>query len=224
LYVVPLDAEGARRFYDRLGRLQDTQRFYEDSATGRLVRAAGLATARAVFELGCGTGRFAAALLRDELPDDAHFIGVDVSPVMVALARERVARWAPRAEVCLLEPPARTLSGTDGSFDRFIATYVFDLLSADDASALLREAHRLLVPGGLIGLVSLTHGRSLASRIVSDAWGALATRWPALVGGCRPIALGDLLTQEHWHLLDRALITRWCVPSEVLIAARRESS
>jgi hypothetical protein len=47
---MPLDAEGARRFYGRLGRLQDTQAFYEDAATARLVKLGCFAQARSPFE------------------------------------------------------------------------------------------------------------------------------------------------------------------------------
>jgi ubiquinone/menaquinone biosynthesis C-methylase UbiE len=218
--LVPLDASGARRFYDRMGRWQDTQRFYEDAATRRLTVAANFAEAGAVFELGCGTGRYAAGLLARELPREARYLGVDVSPTMVGLARERLAAWAPRAEVRLLDPPARTLPGADGSFDRFLAMYVFDLLTADDARALIDEAHRLLRPDGLLALVSLTHGTTPASTAVSSAWGAIATRWPTLAGGCRPIELRELLDASLWRELERDVVTRWAVPSEVLVAVR----
>jgi ubiquinone/menaquinone biosynthesis C-methylase UbiE len=111
--VVPLDAARARRFYDRIGRWQDTQRFYEDAATARLIRAGEFTRARAVFELGCGTGRFAARLLADELPADARYLAVDVIPVMVRIARRRLARSESRAQVQLREAPARTLPAAD---------------------------------------------------------------------------------------------------------------
>ena len=219
---MPLDAVGARRFYDRMGRWQDTQRFYEDAATARLAALAGLAGAGSLFELGCGTGRLAAGLLAGELAGDARYLGVDVSPVMVQLARRRLAAWAPRAEVQLVELPALTLPGEQGSVDRFVATYVLDLLSHGHARALIDEAHRLLAPGGLLALVSLTHGTTAASRLVAGGWGAVARRWPALVGGCRPIELGELVEPGRWEVVEREVVTSWAVPSEVLVAARQE--
>ena len=221
---MPLDAESARRVYDRVGRLQDSQRFYEDAATGRLRDMARLSEAAAVFELGCGTGRFAARVLAGELPGDARYLGVDVSPRMVELARRRLLPYSSRAQVRLLEAPASTLPGADESFDRLVSTYVFDLLSDEHARALLVEAHRLLVPGGLLALVSLTHGWTVASRALAGAWGAAATRWPALLGGCRPIELGELLDANAWKVLERDRVKSWGVPSEVLLALRRESS
>ena len=66
---MPLDAVGARRFYDRIGRLQDTQRFYEYPAVRRLVELGSFEASRAVFELGCGSGRLAADLLGSVLPE-----------------------------------------------------------------------------------------------------------------------------------------------------------
>jgi ubiquinone/menaquinone biosynthesis C-methylase UbiE len=221
---VPLDATRARRVYDRVGRWQDTQRFYENAATRRLVGAGRLDSARSVFELGCGTGRLAAEILAGALPGDASYLGVDVSPRMVELARGRLSRYASRAQIRLLEAPARTLPGVDRSFDRFVATYVFDLLSTDHAQALIEEAHRLLAAEGLLALVSLTHGVTPPSRLLSSVWGAAATRWPALLGGCRPIELSELLDARAWEIVQREVVTSWAVPSEVLVARRLQVS
>ena len=215
-----LDAEAARRVYDRIGRFQDTQRFYEDAATRRLVELADLDTGSAVFELGCGTGRLAVKLLTSILPSDARYLGVDVSPVMVRLASQRLTPWDGRATVQLLEPPAVVLPGRDRTFDRFIASYVFDLLSPQDASALIAEAARLLVPGGQLGLVSLTHGPTAISHVISSVWNATALRWPSLVGGCRPIELTDLIASREWAMQHREVVVRFGVPSEVVLVRR----
>jgi SAM-dependent methyltransferase len=219
---MPLAPEHARRVYDRIGRAQDTQAFYEDAATSRLAELGAFAKARSVFELGCGTGRYAAGLLREWLAPDARYLGVDVSPRMVALARDRLRGWAPRAEVALLGPPGRELPGADGGFDRFVATYVFDLLADEHAQALLAEAHRLLEPGGVLCVAGLTEGVTRAGRVVSGAWAALARRRPALLGGCRPIELERLLAPACWRVERREVITRWGVPSEVVLAAARD--
>ncbi len=216
---MPLAAAHARKVYDRIGRLQDTQAFYEDAATARLAELGAFAQAREVFELGCGTGRYAARLLRGRLAADVRYRGVDVSPRMVALARTRLRPWVPRAEVALLDPPARELPGADGEYDHFVATYVFDLLAGEYAQELLAEAHRLLAAGGLLCAVCGTDGVTPAGRIVSGVWSALARRWPTLLGGCRPIELAGLLAPVQWRVEQRELITRWGVTSEVVVAS-----
>ena len=43
-----------------------------------------------------------------------------------------------------------------GPHDRFVLTYVLDLLSPKDIGPVFAEAHRVLAPGGLPGLVGLT--------------------------------------------------------------------
>ncbi len=222
---MPLGAEQARRVYDRIGRAQDTQRFYEDAATSRLAELGALAEARSVFELGCGTGRFAASLLRDRLPGDARYLGVDVSPKMVALARQRLGRWRPRAEVALVDPPAHELPGDEGGFDRFVATYVFDLLTLEDARRLLGEAQRLTGPSGLLCLAGLTHGVTSTTRLVSRAWEAVAKRRPSLLGGCRPIEISELLSPgpSGWRVRDREVVAHWGVPTEVVVASKPEA-
>jgi trans-aconitate methyltransferase len=85
-----LTPEQARRVDDRIGRAQDWQRFYEHAATAELVAHARFDEARAVVDLGCGTGRFAAQLLGEHLPPAATYVGVDLSPTMVTLASERL--------------------------------------------------------------------------------------------------------------------------------------
>jgi ubiquinone/menaquinone biosynthesis C-methylase UbiE len=216
---VPLDAEAARRVYDRIGRVQDSQRFYEDAATGRLVELGRLASARSIFELGCGTGRFAAGLLGERLDADARYLGVDVSRRMVALSANRLRRWAPRAEVLSLEPPATELPGTDSGFDRFVAAYVFDLLAEDHARELLAEARRLVEPSGLLCVAGLTGGVTRRGRLIAGAWGAVARRAPAVLGGCRPIEVASLLDRGAWRVRAREVVESWGVPSEVLVAS-----
>jgi ubiquinone/menaquinone biosynthesis C-methylase UbiE len=212
----------ARAFYDRFGRRQDWQAFYEDRAVACMLRHAALASARSVVELGCGTGRLAARILRETLPADGRYLGVDVSSTMVALARQRLTPWRDRAEVRHSSGEPR-IALPDGSCDRFVSAYVLDLLSDADIAATLGEAHRLLAPGGRLGLVSLTTGDDRLSRALCTAWSAVHRWSPALVGGCRPVVLRDRLSDEGWHTLHHEIVAAFGLRSEVLVAERRRS-
>ena len=206
--------------YDRIGGAQDWQRFYEDVATSELVRHAGFEAAQAVVELGCGTGRFAAALLARHLPGGATYLGVDVSPRMVASTAERLRPWSDRASVALVDGGGG-LPATDGSADRFVANYVFDLLSREGTDAALAAARRVLVPGGLLCATGLTSADGGVAGFVSRAWSAVWARWPALMGGCRPVRLADALEPAGWEVRHRRLVVAWGIASEAVIAVRR---
>ena len=210
----------ARRFYDRIGRGQDARPLSERRALDALAAQGDLAQPGAVVELGCGTGRFAARLLRDELPASATYLGLDVSPHMVELARAAVAPWADRARVELTDG-AIHLPVADASSDRVVSTYVLDLLSPADAAAFVAEARRVLRPGGVLALASLTPGRTAPARLVTALWQAV-WRWnPALLGGCRPLTLRGLLDPDEWDLRSDFTVTDWFLSSEVLVAQRR---
>ena len=215
-----LSPEQAKRFYDRLGSAQDWQGFYENPAINELVGHAALYSAHSVFEFGCGTGALAARLLQHHLPTDARYVGLDISDTMVSLAQERVKPWSQRARVYQSEGSSR-IAEPDRSFDRFVSTYVFDLLAPGFIDQLLSEAHRLLVPGGKLCLVSMTFGTSAFSRVVCWGWQRLWRFRPGVVGGCHPIELSEYLQSESWKPEHQTTITSWGVCSEVLVASLR---
>jgi ubiquinone/menaquinone biosynthesis C-methylase UbiE len=214
-----LSAAEARRTYDRIGKMQDSQAFYEDRATADLITHLELSSATSVFEFGCGTGRFAHELLAHRLPAAASYRGVDLSPVMVRLASERLASFGSRASVRLTEGGAPTNEPSE-SCDRFISNFVLDLLSSEDIEVVIREAHRMLRPGGLLGLSTLTFGFTTASRIVSWTWLKIHALRPSLVGGCRPLELLDALPEKAWKVRHRARLAPFAIPLEVVVAER----
>ncbi|HSD11768.1 MAG TPA: class I SAM-dependent methyltransferase [Candidatus Binatia bacterium] len=214
--------EEIRLFYDRFGTRQDRQGFYEDAATRDLVAHAGFEEARTVFEFGCGTGRFAAGLLAHQLPEGAVYTAYDVSSTMVELARRRLMPFGHRVHVQLTDGSVR-LDMPDTTFDRFVSNYVLDLLPAEDIVLLVQEAHRVLTPDGRLCLVSLTHGTTSISRLVSRVWTRVHGRRPNWVGGCRPIGLRDFIQDRLFQVEYRNVVVARGIPSEILIARKRPS-
>jgi ubiquinone/menaquinone biosynthesis C-methylase UbiE len=214
-----LSTEEVRTVYNRLGAALDWLQPYEHAARAELTAHAELEHARSVFEFGCGTGRLAELLLEHHLPERARYQAVDLSPRMVALARKRLERFGPRVSVRLTEGETH-LDLMPATVDRFLSTYVLDLLSSSDILTLIAEAHRVLTLNGLLGLISLTHGFTAASRLVERAWRALHARRPSLVGGCRPISLLEVVGAPGWRLRHRRLIASLGVPSEVVVVEK----
>jgi ubiquinone/menaquinone biosynthesis C-methylase UbiE len=208
----------AQRFYDRFGGKQDAQAFYEDAALEDLIAHAAFEQAERVFELGCGTGRFALRLLGKHLSPSASYFGIDLSRTMIDLAERRISPYAKRARVVQSDGSMR-FPLADHSVDRVVCTYVLDLLPEEDIRHAVAEANRALKAGGKLCLVSLTHGVTLASRIVEGLWSRIFQWRAALVGGCRPIDLHPFFDPQSWSIDYRNVISRLGVPSEIIIAS-----
>lgn len=215
-----LSRDEIRIFYNRFGIKQDWQRFYEGPALRDLLKNGRFESAGSVFELGCGTGAFARTLLTDYLPPGATYLGVDISSTMVALARERLARFKGRAEVRLTDGSLR-FERPEESFDRFVSNYVLDLLPPDDIGEALREAHRLVRPKGRLCVMSLTRGQTWPSRLLTGAWDRLHRLRPGWVGGCRPVELLEFVRGDLWWIDYQNVVTAFGISSEVVIAMKR---
>src|SRR5215210_4945580 len=107
-----------------------------------------------VLDLGCGAGRFVAALR--EIGADA--VGVEVAEA----ALERARRVAPGADLRLLEPDG-SLPLEHGSVDLVWCSEVLE--HVPDASHLLLEARRVLRSGGRLLATVPFHGRVQAAAI-----------------------------------------------------------
>lgn len=188
-----------------------------------MVAHAGFRNAQAVFEFGCGTGKFAARLLARHLLSSATYLGCDISQTMVDLGAQRHADYAERAKVVRSEGTVH-FPIPDHSVDHVISNYVLDLLSEKDIRRFFAEAHRVLTPDGKLCLVSLTRGVTAISRFVSFLWMALFRMRASLVGGCRPILLERYVDREYWQFEYQTVLTPFGIPSEVLVLALRPGS
>lgn len=215
-----LSRDRARQYYDRFGAKQDRQSFYADPIFDWLLHYGDFDRASRVFEFGCGTGRFAHQLIQTHLPETASYVGVDVSTTMVHLARETLSEFGQRAQV--IETNGTPQIGfPDASFDRFLSTYVLDLLAPSDIAMVLQEAHRVLRPEGLLCLAGITTGHTCGSRIAMTLWQGVNYLWPSLLGGCRPLQLEHLLAANRWQIRYRTLASVRGIASEAVIGSKR---
>ena len=100
-----------------------------------------------VLDICCGTGDQTAALLAARPANGEPVTGLDFSPEMLARARAKF----PQANVQWVEGDAMRLPFADGSFD--LVTAAFGFRNLTDYAAGLRELHRVLRPGGQIGIL-----------------------------------------------------------------------
>lgn len=211
----------ARAYYERNAHRQDQQGWYEDAALERLVAMAEFKDAETVLEVGCGSGRFAEALVARHLRPCADYIGLDIAWAMLDLTRDKLSAPAGQGGLLVQADATQALPLIDASVDRVIVAYVFDLLSEDDAAAVLQEAERVLRPGGLLCLASMTNRpRGPVSRLVAGLWASVQRLAPLRVGGCRPVALAELARSQGWTIKASDTVSSYGVPSEIVVAER----
>ena len=127
-----------------------------------------------VLDVATGTG----AVARRLLDRGCTVTGLDQSPGMLAMARERLG-----ARAVFLEGRAEELPFEDGSFDALTFTYL--LRYVEDPGAVLHELARVVRPGGTVGMLEFFVPRPpwrapwdlYVDRVLPVAGGAFGQEW-----------------------------------------------
>jgi ubiquinone/menaquinone biosynthesis C-methylase UbiE len=115
--------------------------------------------ARRIADIACGTGILSDRIERELHPDEIY--GVDMSDGMLNQARARSNR------VQWLRGPAEQLPFDDGALDAVVTTSAFHFF---DQPAALREFHRVLAPGGLVAVATLSARQPLLQIPSASTW------------------------------------------------------
>jgi len=147
-----------------------------------------------VADIACGTGILADRIERDLHP--AQVYGVDMSEGMLNQARAR------STDVQWLRGPAEQLPFDDGALDAVVTTSAFHFF---DQPAALREFHRVLSPGGLAAVSTLSARQLLPQRPATSRW--KAAHHPSAAEMRRLFEDAGFTVAEQ-HRVRRPLITR----------------
>jgi ubiquinone/menaquinone biosynthesis C-methylase UbiE len=147
-----------------------------------------------VADIACGTGILADRIERDLHP--AQVYGVDMSEGMLNQARAR------STNVQWLRGPAEQLPFDGGALDAVVTTSAFHFF---DQPAALREFHRVLSPGGLAAVSTLSARQFLPQRPATSRW--KAAHHPSAAEMRRLFEDAGFTVAEQ-HRVRRPLITR----------------
>jgi demethylmenaquinone methyltransferase / 2-methoxy-6-polyprenyl-1,4-benzoquinol methylase len=128
----------------------------------RLVALAGPLDGRRAADLACGTGDIA-LLLGDR---GARVIGLDITPRMLALARQKP--WAGRAPPAFVLGDMSDLPFEDASFD--VVTTGYGLRNVPQLTRAVQEVARVLRPGGMFLSLDFNRPQSAGIRLVYYAY------------------------------------------------------
>jgi len=118
-----------------------------------VIRRAALQRGQQVLDLGTGTGSVAVGAASAVMPGGGTVTGMDISPEMLRLARQRAVSMG-LSNITFLEGRAEEIPTPSGRFDAVLAS--LSLMYVIDRGAAAREIARVLRPGG---------------RVVAAVWG-----------------------------------------------------
>jgi ubiquinone/menaquinone biosynthesis C-methylase UbiE len=152
-----------REYYDSSGYFQEGTAHLTDSDSPfqryRIAKVREIydpGPAERVVDLGCGWGTFGFALA----PRVAEVVGVDFSQRSIELCEQRLREHpTPNLHFLCADAAATGLEGS--AWDLVIAADLFEHLYPDDSAAVVREAYRLLKPGGRFSIWTPHRGHFL---------------------------------------------------------------
>jgi len=112
-----------------------------------------------IADIACGTGILSDRIERELHPEEIY--GVDMSDGMLAKARARSHR------VQWIRGPAEQLPFADEALDAVVTTSAFHFF---DQPAALQEFHRVLAPGGLVAVATLSTRQPLLQTSSANRW------------------------------------------------------
>ncbi len=148
-----------------------------------------------VADIACGTGILAARIADELLPEEVY--GVDMADGMLAQARRR------SSSVHWKKGPAEELPFADGFLDAVVTTSAFHFF---DQPAALREFHRVLAPGGLVAVATISPRQILPIQMfAAGRWAPAHNPSPAAM---RNLFEGAGFTVDDQHRVRRPLWTQ----------------
>lgn len=179
---MPLSADQARATYERMSATLDRLERFEARAKALGLAWLALQPGEQVVELGVGTGGVTVRLL-EQVGPVGRVDGIDIAVHLIDRTRARAEAAGLSAGLHLHRAPASATELPSAATDALFSSYLLDLLPAAEIDATLREAFRLLRPGGRAVFVGITPGCSWLGRTISFLWGTAHALRPVLTGG-----------------------------------------
>ena len=144
---VPVTKEASKAWYDRISRYYDLAGLFENGYKTLALEMADFREGEKVLEVGCGTG-WALERIARRVGERGKAYGLDLSPKMLRVARDRLQKAELMTRVELVEGDATKMPFPDDMFDVAFSTHTLELFDTPDIPVVLSEIKRVLKPGG----------------------------------------------------------------------------
>ncbi|MCW5602319.1 class I SAM-dependent methyltransferase [Nitrosomonas sp.] len=163
-YIPAFHFHWLTRWYDPIMR----RLFPEAALKTALIAQAHIQPGQDVLDVGCGTGTL--TLMIKQIQPDTGVNGLDMDPQILDIARRKAEQ---AGEIIILQQgTATSLPYPDESFDHVFASLMLHHLTRQDKQQALREAFRVLKPGGELHIADFGKPHDLVMWLIS-----LVMRW-----------------------------------------------
>ncbi|MBY0498009.1 MAG: methyltransferase domain-containing protein [Nitrosomonas sp.] len=158
-YIPALHYHWLTRWYDPMMRWF----FPESGINAGLIARAHIQSGQTVLDVGCGTGTL--ALLMKQGHPDVAVHGLDIDAEILRIAQRKAAQagqnilWQQGTATCLPYP--------DQSVDHVVASLLLHHLARQDKQHMLREAFRVLKPGGALHVADFGRPHDFSMGLIS---------------------------------------------------------
>jgi demethylmenaquinone methyltransferase/2-methoxy-6-polyprenyl-1,4-benzoquinol methylase len=207
----------ARRAYNRMSRIYD---LLAGSSEAQFIHLGldmlAVRAGETVLEIGSGTGTALFALCQ-QAEDKGSVNGLDLSPGMLQVAHNRLAKVGLEGRAHLLIGDGAALPYSDQSFDALFMSFTLELFDTPEIPCVLAECHRVLQPGGRLGVVAMEKSEH-------PGWMERLYEWfheyfPSYVD-CRPIDAEGTIQAAGFKLEKRQVRSMWGLLVELVLARK----
>lgn len=207
--------QDAKLFYNRISRFYDYFiGIFERKHTMNAVRGLRVTEGEIVLEIGCGSG-YCLSQLANSVGETGMVYGVDISPCMLEIAKQRLDKAGLKDKVALYCEDAINLPFDSNIFDAVFMSFTLELFDTPEIPVLLNEIKRVLRSGGRISIVSMSraNGQSLLLNLYEWAH----RTWPKYID-CRPVYLEQSLNEVGFKIWEKEKVRLFSLPCEIVIA------
>lgn len=209
--------ENIKKSYAKISKLYAiVESTFEKGLRVRGLKLLSVQEGEEVLEIGIGTG-FSLVEIAKAVGEKGKAYGLDITPQMMEMTRERIEKTGLANRVELQEADARNMPYEDDKFDAVYIASTLELFDTPDIPRVLMEIKRVLKPSGRLCVASLTkEGREGSLFLRFYEW--LHQKVPKYAS-CRPIYVEKSVEDARYEITNtEEFVIAKLVPWKLIMA------
>ncbi len=169
--------------YDRISGIYSVlEESFKSDSRERILDMMDVQYGENVLEIGVGTGH-SMARMAEQVGEEGSVCGLDISPVMISQAKERLVKTCYHDRTDLILADALSIPFSENVFDAVLMSFSLELFHEEERRKLLGSISRVLKPRGRICVLCLS---SRSKSVMRDIYETIQERFPDHID-CVPI-------------------------------------